>query len=101
VFAYSAINYWTDCIDHGGLVGETDELAASRNLVVPKILRVILFPRNDCYHLVHHLFPQVPTHHLDACHERLLDHPAYRARAVAETGRGAVEVEGILPAALR
>ncbi|MEO1468088.1 MAG: hypothetical protein AAFV86_03455, partial [Pseudomonadota bacterium] len=46
----------------------------------------IVFPRNDCFHLIHHLFPTVPADHLDYCHERLLGDPAYRerhARAVA------------------
>lgn len=83
LWAYPTINYMTDCVDHGGLVESGDELEASRNLPVPKQLRVLLFPRNDCYHLVHHLFPQIPAHHLGACHERLLSHPAYRARAEA------------------
>lgn len=83
VWVYSAINYWTDCIDHGGLVGSGDELDSSRNFLVPRQLRVLLFPRNDCYHLVHHLFPQVPARHYDACHEQLLTHPEYRARAEA------------------
>ncbi len=78
---YSAINYWTDCLDHGGLVGSEDELDASRNIVVPRALRLVLFPRNDCYHLIHHLFPQVPVRHFDACHAELLQDPAYRARA--------------------
>lgn len=81
VWVFSAINYWTDCIDHGGLVGSRDELDASRNLIVPKQLRVLLFPRNDCYHLVHHLFPKVPAEHFDACHAKLLAHPDYRAHA--------------------
>ncbi len=80
VWIYSAINYWTDCVDHGGLVESEDELEASRNFVVPAAIRALLFPRNDCYHLVHHLFPQVPSHHLEACHQRLLAHPEYRAR---------------------
>lgn len=89
LWVYSAINYWTDCVDHGGLVGSADELEASRNLLLPKPLRVILFPRNDCYHLVHHLFPQVPTHHFDACHKQLLQHPEYRARAGGPAAQGA------------
>lgn len=87
VWIYSAINYWTDCIDHGGLVGHDDELHASRNLLVPKAIRVLLFPRNDCYHLIHHLFPQVPAGHLDSCHHRLLSDPNYRARVAGEAGR--------------
>lgn len=84
VWIYSAINYWTDCIDHGGLVGHDDELEASRNLLVPKVIRVLLFPRNDCYHLIHHLFPQVPAGHLGECHERLMSDPAYAARVSGE-----------------
>lgn len=83
LWVYPAINYLTDCVDHGGLVEAGDELHASRNLPVPTQLRVLLFPRNDCYHLVHHLFPQVPASHLGECHERLMSHPAYRARAEA------------------
>ncbi len=89
LWIYPAINYLTDCIDHGGLIDAGDELEASRNLPLPKQLRVLLFPRNDCYHLVHHLFPQVPTDHLGLCHERLLSHPEYRERAEAPVlGRG-------------
>lgn len=80
VWVYTAMNYWTDCIDHAGLVGSDDELDASRNFLVPRQLRAFLFPRNDCYHLVHHLFPQVPARHYDACHARLMNHPEYRAR---------------------
>lgn len=87
LWVYTAINYWTDCIDHGGLVGAEDELDASRNVLVPRQVRVLLFPRNDCYHLIHHLFPQVPSHHFDACHRELLANPEYRARAAEAEAR--------------
>ena len=40
LWVYSAINYWADCIDHGGLVGFEEELDASRNIAAPKQLRV-------------------------------------------------------------
>lgn len=80
VWVFTTINYLTDCVDHGGIVGAGNELDASRNLPVPKFLRVFLFPRNDCFHLVHHLFPQVPARHLETCHERLLSHPEYSER---------------------
>ena len=91
VWIFTAINYLTDCVDHGGLIEAEDELEASRNLSVPKQLGPLLFPRNDCYHLVHHLFPQVPAHHLAACHERLMMHPDYRARMAVPTFGRAVE----------
>lgn len=87
---FTAINYWTDCADHAGLIGAPDDLDSSRNVAIPRPLQLLLFPRNDCYHLVHHLFPQVPARHLGSCHDRLLSHPDYRARC-----------EGIRSTALR
>jgi fatty acid desaturase len=78
VWINPAINYWTDCVDHGGLLHSGDDILKSRNLIVPAPLRVILFPRNDCYHLIHHLFPSVPIDHFDRCHTHLLSHPDYR-----------------------
>jgi fatty acid desaturase len=95
VWIFTGINYLTDCLDHGGLIGAEDELDSSRNMPLPKQLRVLLTPRNDCFHLVHHLFPQVPAHYLEACHERLLSHPEYRARmerpTLGRAGRQTVE----------
>lgn len=105
VWVFTAINYLTDCIDHGGLINAADELDSSRNVPIAKQLRPLLFPRNDCYHLVHHLFPQVPAHHLDSCHERLLAHPDYRARMeVPALGRAVgsgIQVKGNWPVADR
>jgi fatty acid desaturase len=75
---YTAINYWTDCIDHGGILTREEEIEASRNFVIPKPMRAILFPRNNCFHLLHHLFPNVPSQHFDDCHKVLLADPAYR-----------------------
>lgn len=81
VWVYSALNYWTDCIDHGGILEAGHELEQSRNVIVNPIIRFFLFPRNDCYHLIHHLFPGVPVNHFDRCHEELLQDPQYRAAA--------------------
>ncbi|MEM6489497.1 MAG: fatty acid desaturase [Pseudomonadota bacterium] len=94
VVVYSAINYWTDCIDHGGLFGHEDELWASRNVIVPRWLRFLLFPRNDCYHLIHHLFPTLPSGYLDFAHERLMDHPAYRKRSTGDGALGGFGMAG-------
>lgn len=79
---YSALNFWTDVVDHGGLLETGDELHASRNLLVPRPIRAILFPRNDCYHLIHHLFPNIPVQHFDRVHEELMENPAYREKTV-------------------
>lgn len=75
---FPAINYWTDCVDHAGLWSAPDSLHAARNAVLPLALRWLLFPRNDCYHLIHHLFPGIPAQHLPACHGTLLECGAYR-----------------------
>ncbi len=85
-----AINYWTDCVDHAGLWSAVDSLHTARNAVLPLALRWLLFPRNDCYHLIHHLFPGIPSQHLPACHGRLLESSVYkraqeRNRLVATT----------------
>ncbi len=90
LWVFTAINYWTDCIDHGGIVSNEDELEASRNFVVPKLFRVILFPRNDCFHLVHHLFPLIPSNHLEACHEKMMNNPAYNERVNGDASKAPV-----------
>jgi fatty acid desaturase len=77
-YIYPTINFWTDCLDHAGLVGAKDELEASRNVLAPTLVRWLFFPRNDSYHLVHHLFPQVPARHLHRAHAELCQDPSYR-----------------------
>jgi len=79
VWIHPALNYWTDCIDHGGLLGNKDEIWRSRNVRVPLLPRLMFFPRNDAYHLVHPLFPGVPVEHLGRCHNLLMQDNVYRA----------------------
>lgn len=76
-YIYPTLNFWTDCLDHAGLVGAKDEIEASRNVLAPSVVRLIFFPRNDSYHLVHHLFPQIPARHLHLAHEELSRDPSY------------------------
>lgn len=77
VTMYTALNYWADCLDHAGLIETDDDLESSRNVLAPKVLSWLLFPRNDGYHLVHHLFPNVPARHLATAHSALLEDPTY------------------------
>jgi len=83
VFVYSALNYWADCLDHAGIVSADDDLDSSRNVLAPRVIRWLMFPRNDCFHLVHHLFPHVPARHLAATHAALTDDRLYRSRSNA------------------
>lgn len=87
VWIFSAINYWTDCVDHAGLLQKDDELFKSRNFTMNKILRSVLFPRNDCYHLVHHLFPSIPAQHMEKAHEKLLENHSYAAACETNKAR--------------
>ena len=80
VLVYSALNYWADCMDHAGLVGGEDELDKSRNILAPRLVGWMFFPRHDCFHLVHHLFPQVPARHLEATHELLAKDKIYQSK---------------------
>lgn len=87
VLVYSTLNYWADCLDHAGIVASHDDLYASRNILAPLLLRSLFFPRSDCFHLVHHLFPNVPSQHLEASHKVLVHEPAYRACSNAVLAR--------------
>ncbi len=87
LFIYSSLNYWADCIDHAGLICSDDEIRASRNVFLPRVIRWIFFPRNDSYHLVHHLFPSIPARHLPNAHEILLTDEVYASMRNA-SGRG-------------
>lgn len=80
VWIFTALNYWADCMDHAGLVPTADDLEGSRNTLAPHFIRWLFFPRNDCFHLVHHLFPHIPARHLETSHQRLLDDELYASR---------------------
>ena len=82
-FIFPTLNFWTDCLDHAGLVGAKDELEASRNVLATAPVRLLFFPRNDCYHLVHHLFPHVPARHLHTAHDELCSDPEYLSQPLA------------------
>jgi len=94
---FPTLNYWADCLDHAGLTDNEDDLDASRNMLAPKMLRVLFFPRNDCFHLVHHLFPQVPARHLDKGHDLLAKDEVYSSRHNAvRTPRGKDQPQEVL-----
>lgn len=85
---FQTINYWTDVIDHAGLFDNDDELHQTRNAVVRNpIVRAILFPRQDCFHLVHHLFPQLPVAFLPVVHSKMMGIEAYAALDHTFAGR--------------
>jgi fatty acid desaturase len=98
-YVYPTLSYWADCFDHAGLVGADEELEASRNVLAPLPVRLLFFPRNDAYHLVHHLFPQIPARHLHRAHAELCRDPAYRRMPTAARASDAPKGESPLGAA--
>jgi len=93
-YIFPTLNFWTDCLDHAGVVGVKDELEASRNVLAPWPMRLLFFPRNDCFHLIHHLFPQLPARHLKAAHAELSEDPSYRGQPLA-VGRAPRAITGL------
>ena len=93
-YIFPTLNFWTDCLDHAGVVGVKDELEASRNVLAPWPVRLLFFPRNDCFHLIHHLFPQLPARHLKAAHMELSEDPSYRNQPLA-VGRTPGAIAGL------
>jgi len=83
---YTTLNYWADCMDHAGLVGGVEELDKSRNVLAPRLIAWLFFPRHDGFHLVHHLFPQVPARHLESTHHLLSRDQLYAAKQNATAG---------------
>lgn len=78
---YQMLRYWSDAFDHAGLLGEKDGFLRTRNHLLPgALLNRIFFPRGDAYHLVHHLFPSLPTVHHARIHHLLMTDAGYAAR---------------------
>jgi len=78
--SYAMICYASDALDHGRIALHPDELQRSRNHRLPlRGLDWMFQPRNDAYHLVHHLFPKVPTAALPAAHRMMMRDPVYSA----------------------
>jgi fatty acid desaturase len=90
-FFYPLLCVWSDLADHFVLresssedseTNETEErltrigsatLALSRNHIFSsKLVNLIMLPRNDGFHLVHHLFPSAPVTTYPAKHRELM-----------------------------
>jgi fatty acid desaturase len=79
--AYQIFRFLSDAADHGGILAERDELDRSRNHIHRwGWVNWLAFPAADQYHLVHHIFPGVPTPSLARVHGILLASPLYAAR---------------------
>ncbi|NBX17762.1 MAG: fatty acid desaturase [Proteobacteria bacterium] len=78
---YQWMKLFSDACDHLFLTEEMHTNDRSRNhLFKLPVLNLIFFPRNDGYHLLHHLFPSLPTHNYPETHSRLLQNRWYASR---------------------
>lgn len=71
--SYQALKIFSDMMDHDGVYFSQNRQERSCNHVFSHfILNWIFFPRNDEYHLVHHLYPRIPSNQLGKKHHELL-----------------------------
>jgi fatty acid desaturase len=82
VTVYQIFRYWSDAFDHAGITDSQQDFHRTRNhLFGWQWLNLLVFPRNDQYHLVHHLFPGLPTKAFPQAHLKLMEaEPEYAKR---------------------
>ena len=80
--SYQWMRLFSDCADHIFLYNNQNEVDRSRNHIFQTSwLNALLFPRNDAYHLVHHLFPNLPTRSYPIVHARFLNNAWYARKS--------------------
>ncbi len=78
---YQMLRYWSDAFDHAGILKEMDTFRRTRNHLLPgNVLGWLFLPRNDGYHLLHHMFPALPSQYFPQVHRMLLADGWYAAR---------------------
>lgn len=76
---FQIIRYLAEISEHGGLYKKYDHtLFLTRNNFCHPLLRAILYPHADYFHLVHHLFPAVPWRNLHKAHALLSRDDGYK-----------------------
>jgi fatty acid desaturase len=65
--------------EHNGLWEAPSEIEVTRNNFCHPLLRFLIYPHGDSYHLTHHLFSRVPHYRLRHAHQILLQDADYVA----------------------
>ena len=79
ISTYHAISVFRELCDHFGLQ-PGGILSFTRDIHTTSPLRWLIHPRNDGYHLTHHLMPAVPYHRLPQAHAMFRGTALYRDR---------------------
>ena len=77
---FHLITMFREMCDHHGL-SPGGVFSFTRDMPCHGLWRAFIHPRNNGYHLTHHLLPAVPYYRLPEAHELFSQMPAYRARA--------------------
>ena len=77
---FHLITTFREMCDHHGL-RPGGVFSFTRDVVGHRLLRTLLHPRHNGYHLTHHLMPAVPYYRLPQAHELLRQLPIFQDRA--------------------
>ncbi|WP_298236566.1 fatty acid desaturase [uncultured Azohydromonas sp.] len=77
--AFHLITMFREMCDHFGFTG-TGVLSFTRDIVHGNAWYLLIHPRNNGYHLTHHLLPAVPYYNLPAAQKLFAEVPLYRQK---------------------
>ncbi|REE18588.1 fatty acid desaturase [Paraburkholderia sp. BL23I1N1] len=77
---FHAITTFRELCDHFGLA-RGGIFSYTRDVSSRSVMRWIIHPHNNGYHLMHHLMPSIPYHRLPRAQRRLLALPAFASEA--------------------
>lgn len=69
---YKIIAYIAEVFEHSGLYHLESKIKSTRNIYTNFIMRHLLWPHGDSYHLVHHLMSNIPGYSLKKANDYLL-----------------------------
>lgn len=76
VSTFQVMRYWAEMAEHSGLASDR-AWSATRNWTAALPIRWLLAPHSDHWHLVHHLYSNVPHFRLANAHRVLMRVPEY------------------------
>lgn len=71
-------------VQHGN--GDRGWLTNTRSFFVAPLIRFAVFPMGQDFHLPHHMYATIPHYRLKRLHQKLMEVPEYRERAVVVEG---------------